>query len=119
MSYLAYKLLHLVGVFAVLMALGAQIASAGAAGKSRIHKIAGLCHALGLVVILFAGFGLLVRLTVPWPWPGWVLVKLLIWLLIGSSLALVRRQAALAVVWWWAVVGLATLAGYMALYKPF
>ena len=119
MSYLAFKLLHLIGIFIVLMGLGAQIALSGHRERSAVHKLAGLCHGLGLLIVLFGGFGLLVSLMVPWPWPGWLLAKLLIWLLIGSLLVFVRRNSALAHLWWWGVVALSAAAGYLALFKPF
>lgn len=119
MSYLAYKWLHLMGVFAVLMGLGGQIALSGVEKKGRLDKLAGLCHGLGLLVVLVAGFGLIVRLAIPWPWPGWVLAKLVIWLLVGSLLALVRKRAALAMAWWWVAFALAASAAYLALFQPF
>ena len=119
MTYLTYKLLHLIAVFVVLMGLGAQIALSGSGEGGSMRRLAGLCHGLGLLVVLFAGFGLIAKLMVPWPWPGWVLAKLVIWLAIGSLLALVRRQSAVAHFWWWGALVLAATAGYLALYKPF
>ena len=55
MSLAAYKVLHLLGAFLVLAALGAALA-----GGSR--KGSGIAHGIGLLLLLVAGFGALARL---------------------------------------------------------
>jgi hypothetical protein len=121
MSYLTYKFLHLSGILVVLMSLGGLVAGRLAAGSEdfpwRRHLTA--LHGIGLVVALVAGFGLLVRLQVPWPWPHWVLLKMVIWLWVGAVPVMARRMPARASIWWWSALAAALLAAFLAGYKPF
>lgn len=117
MSLLFYKIVHVFGIALLLTALGAMVSEAAAGGASPRWRSLSALHGAALVVVLLSGFGMLARLG--GGFPGWVIVKLVIWLALGAAVALVRRTAQASVAWWLALSVLATLAGYMALYKPF
>ncbi|MFN3202823.1 MAG: hypothetical protein ACE366_30805 [Bradymonadia bacterium] len=121
MPYEFYKVLHLVGIFMIFTGLGGA-ALAGTAGLGKDHpwrKPLAMTHGLGLLIALTGGFGLLARLQFTgWPWPGWAVFKLVIWLVLGGLLVVARKRTGGRVVWWLAVA-LGGTAAYLAVYKPF
>ncbi len=121
MSYLVYKLLHLLGVVLVLAAAGGVAVHAANGGRREENELRGVLasmHGIGLILSLVAGFGLLGKIGAGMP-PPWAWAKLLIWLVFGAALTLSYRSRALARRLVIAVPLLAALAGYLALYKPF
>lgn len=121
-SYEVYKVLHLVGVFAVVAALGGVAVHAingGSRESNAARRVVAALHGLGLLVILVAGFGLLARLDLMRPLPVWAWGKLALWLLAAALLVLPykRPQAARGIL----AVGiplLGLLAAWLAVYKP-
>lgn len=118
MSYSFFMILHFIGVFMVLMSLGGLIVL-GVVEDSRWRKLAGMTNGIGLVVILIGGFGLLGQLQLGWPWPGWILGKMLIWLLFAVLMVLARRASRLGIALWWGALLLAAVAAALANLKPF
>jgi hypothetical protein len=120
-SVLIYKNLHLIGVFMILVALGGLILQQiNATTREQVwRKPVAITHGIGMVLVLVGGFGMLARLGIFWPWPGWVLVKIIIWLVLGILIAVIGRSPALAKPLWWVTIALAALAAYLALNKPF
>jgi hypothetical protein len=118
MSHSLFKILHLSGVFMVLLSLGGLIVL-GVVEDSRWRKLAGMTNGIGLVVILIGGFGLLGQLQLGWPWPGWILFKMLIWLIFAVLMVLARRASRLGSALWWGSVILAAVAAALANLKPF
>lgn len=116
-----YKNLHLIGVFMILVALGGLILhQINAATREQVwRKPVAITHGIGMVLVLVTGFGMLARLGIFWPWPGWVVGKIIIWLVLGILVAVIGRSPALAKPLWWITIALAALAAYLALYKPF
>jgi hypothetical protein len=116
-----YKNLHLLGVFMILMALGGLIIHQINAGTRQQvwRKPVAITHGIGLVLVLVGGFGMLARLGIPWPWPGWVVGKIIIWLIFGVLIAVIGRTPTLAKPWWWSTIVLAAIAAYLAINKPF
>lgn len=82
-----YKVIHLAGVIILFGALGAGVYTA----SSKNNKLAAALHGISLVLILVSGFGLLARL---WgnQFTWWIVLKLLIWLLLGGSYALAKKR---------------------------
>ena len=94
MSYEAYTLIHLSGVFLVLMALGAlavHFFQGGTKESLRAKKMLYIGHGLGMFLILLGGFGMLARLGIHWPWPTWIIIKFSVWILLGGLIALIPR----------------------------
>ncbi|HEU5169632.1 MAG TPA: hypothetical protein VFU46_03790 [Gemmatimonadales bacterium] len=124
MSYEAYKVAHLFGVFLTVAGL-AGLALAVANGATRqtnpARRLISIGHGVGLLVALVAGFGLLARLGVMHglAWPGWVWAKLGIWFVIGGLVALPYRRPDRAGAVFVAVPVLGGLAAWLAIFKPF
>jgi hypothetical protein len=72
-----------------------------------------------MVLVLLGGFGMLARLGIHWPWPGWVLGKVIIWIILGGIIALIYRLPHVGKALWYIVLLLGTLAAYLAIMKPF
>ena len=119
-SYFGYKVLHLAGIFLLLLSLGGlMVERTVSAGGSDWRRHLAILNGIGLVLILFAGFGLVARLDLSWPWPGWVFAKLVIWVFFGGLIALVNRLRSGVSLLWWAAFAAAVLAAVLANYKPF
>ncbi len=111
-----YKLIHLIGIFLLFAQLGGMIVGAG---KEDWKKILSIMHGVGLFLLLLGGFGMLARLGIGFPWPGWLWGKLVIWLVLGGSSTLIRKMPEKAQTWLAVAVILGSVAAYLALYKPF
>lgn len=120
MPYEFYKLIHLIGIVLLFTGLVTLITMkvAGIALSGTSKKIAFATHGIGLVFLLVSGFGLLARLGMAQNMPNWIYVKLLIWLFLGASVALIKRKVQ-GWSFYYVLLAVFTLAGYVALYKPF
>lgn len=123
MTYPVYKLIHLLGIFTVLVILAAACMHTLRGGTRELNphrKLMGAFHGVASFLILLGGFGMLARLgIVQGGLPGWIYAKLVIWILASGSIVLVYRGPGLARALLVGLPLLATLAGYFALYKPF
>jgi hypothetical protein len=121
--YALYKVVHILGIALLMTALGALALHAlngGLRRDNRARALVGAMHGVGLLLVLVGGFGMLARLGFRHGamFPGWLLVKLAVWLLLGAAVALPYRRPTLAR-WMLVLVPLlAGLAAYMAVYKP-
>ncbi|MDP2956280.1 MAG: hypothetical protein Q8N53_07655 [Longimicrobiales bacterium] len=116
--YAAYKTIHYIGIFTLVVALSASLARSaqGGADPDPWRKRLGILHGVALFAILVGGFGMLARLEMGFP--GWIVAKLAIWLVVGGLIALRKGPAAAG----WALAALpllAALAGWIAYVKPF
>lgn len=86
-SYEIYKILHLVSLFVLFTGL-----SVGFFGSQ--PKMIKILTGIGTLFTLVAGMGLLARLGIQHgePWPLWVWVKVIIWLLVGVGGAVVVKR---------------------------
>ena len=127
-SYTVYKVVHYLGVFALVSTLSVMLGraafasaeSGGEAGDDPWRKRLGILHGIALFLVLLGGFGMLARLGVDHGnlFPGWIWAKLVLWLALGGLVAF-RRSATWAVRALVMVPLLAALAGYVAFTKPF
>lgn len=121
MTYEFYKVLHLLGIFLILVPLGGvamHVMNGGTKeSNSRGRAIAGMLHGFGLVIVFVAGFGLLAKLEIGFP--PWVIVKLVLWLVFGVYTMFLYRKPSHARLLLLLIPILATLSGYLAIYKPF
>jgi len=113
MSYAFYKWLHLSGMVLAMMSLAAM------AWRAEGRKLLSITHGVGLLVAFVAGFGLLARLGISWPWPGWVWVKVLLWVAIGGLGVLFKKKPELSTPLWWVVWVIFVAGAWLAGYKPF
>ena len=81
LNFFVYKLIHLAGVFLLFLAFGGLLLEQ----KSRLAKQrwVSVSHGVGLLLLLLGGFGMLARMSIHWPWPGWIFIKFAIWLVFG------------------------------------
>lgn len=121
-AYTIYKLVHLLGIFMVFLAFGAMIHHVVNQGKRETtvwRKQVAITHGVGVFLILLGGFGMLARLGIHWPFPGWVFAKVVIWAVFGGLIAVVYRKPGAARSLWLLLLALGVAATYLALMKPF
>jgi hypothetical protein len=119
MSYEIYKILHLLGLTLVVLSLGGILMhtiNGGAKTTNAFRKGAMISHGVGLLCLLVAGFGMLARLGIH-SMPGWVIGKIVIWLVLGALVGLSYRQN-LARKLWFAIPALVVIAAALAIIKP-
>lgn len=121
MSHEFYRILHVAGIlllFSSLAGIWGLYAGGGTPQKNLRVTLAAL-HGLGLAIILLSGFALAGQLGALNSLPLWLVLKAVIWLALGAGLALAKRKAlwGIKLMWLWVILG--TLAGYLAIYKPF
>lgn len=117
-----YKLVHILGVIMIFLSLGGQINYAingGAKDQNTWRKAAGITHGIGMLLVLLGGFGMLARLGIHWPWPGWIIGKIIIWLILGALVSVVNRKPDAGRGMWYVVLILGLLATYFVTMKPF
>ena len=88
MSYTFYKILHLSALFLGALALGGLwlfYTNKDHNNKDFYRKFLLNLHGISFFLVFVAGFGLIAKLQIPSPWPYWLYVKLLLWLLLGAS----------------------------------
>jgi len=122
MSLLVYKVIHLTGIFMIILSLGGvlvHVINGRSKDDNSFRKGASITHGIGMFLALLGGFGMLARLSIHWPWPGWVWVKFLIWIALGGLVGLIYRKPNAGKMIWVATLVLSFVAAYMALFKPF
>jgi uncharacterized membrane protein SirB2 len=119
MSYEFYKILHFFSLIGFFAAAGCSLLL-GHEQRSKGIKIA---TGVFTLLILVGGMGLLARLghSHAAPMPGWVIAKVVIWFALAvfipvASKRLPPNRRMLA--FWFSLI-LASLAIYLAVYKPF
>ncbi len=117
-SHLLFKVVHLLGVMLLFAAVGG-LAGMAAAGRAADARLARMLHGIALLLLFLTGFAMLSSLgmSAPGSWGTWVWIKLVVWLLLGGSLALARQERHAR----WVLVGLPLLgavAAWAALVKP-
>ena len=118
-----YNLVHIVGIMLAMLAVGgaAVLAMATPAGATPrpTRRLLAILHGIGVFLVLLGGFGMLARLGITQSgFPGWIWVKLGVWVVVAAAVFLPRRNPALARPLLFALPVLGGLAAYMAIYKP-
>jgi hypothetical protein len=117
-----YKLLHILGVlitFAALGGLALTVLNGATRQSSGARKTIATAHGIGTFAILLGGFGALARLGMNGGLPGWILVKLAIWLVVAGLVVVPYRKPELAKPIFWLLPVLGAVSVAMALWKPF
>jgi hypothetical protein len=119
MPYEIYKIIHYLGLFALVTTSVAALARGARPGEGEDpwRRPLGITHGVSLFLVLLGGFGMLARLGLgvePWVW-----VKLGIWVLFGGFLTVGRRSPAWSARLVVVAPLLAALAGIVAFTKPF
>lgn len=118
-----YEILHIIGIALVFSAIGGvaiHAANGGTKHTASTRRVVSIVHGLGMLLILVGGFGMLARMGFLHGanFPGWLWVKLVVWLLLGGLAMVPYRKPELARPFFVVLPLLAGLAVYMALYKP-
>lgn len=117
MNPLTYQIIHYVGIFALLFALGSLF--------TKYNKGAVIGHGIALLLILVGGFGMQAKykagyaVTYGSTWPTWLIVKIVIWVIFGGIVVLAKKNKLPTLAAWLLCVGLASAAAYLAMFKPF
>ena len=113
-----YQILHLTGVFMVFLAYGGLIVrSALGSDHKGIKRMGAITSGIGLLLMLVGGFGLLA--VMDFGWPLWVIVKMIIWVILGGMIVAINRLPKLAQDLWWSTIILGLVALLMVVLKPF
>lgn len=120
MSLEVYKILHLTGIFFMLISLGGatlHVSSGGTRANNPWRAKVGMGHGVGLFLALLGGFGMLAKYGIHWPWPSWIFLKVGIWIVLGASLTLVYRFPSKVALLWWLIVLFCILAAVLGVSK--
>ncbi len=123
-SYTVYKVVHLLGIFLLMAALGGlaiHAANGGVRRESLTRRLVSGSHGIALFLILLGGFGMLARLAAPggFALPGWIWAKVAIWVLLGAVAVVPYRRPQFARWVFVLVPTLGLVAAIVALTKPF
>ena len=122
LSSTTYQLIHILGILLVFMALGGlslHAMNGGTRDSNRARVLVALTHGLGLLLILVAGFGMLARLGVmSGGLPGWVWVKVVVWLVLAALIVVPYRKPGWSRALWFGMPVLGVIAAYSALSRP-
>ncbi len=119
-----YEVLHIIGIafmFVVIGGVSIHAANGGTKAVSTTRKLVSIVHGIGALLVLVGGFGMLARMGFQHGanFPGWLWVKIVIWLVLSTIMLMPYRKPALARPFFIVLPLLAGVAVYMALYKPF
>jgi hypothetical protein len=115
-----YIVVHMLGVFMVMSALGGiTLHSINGGTRDYIHrKWIAMVHGIGLLIALIGGFGLLAKLGMESGLPVWAIVKLLIWVTLGGLPALIYRHPKRGKLWLFVFLAFAVAACALGSFKP-
>ena len=101
------------GVLLVFIGYGSLIGLAlSKVENPEVKKLGAITSGIGLTLLIIAGFGLIAKMGYSYT-STWVIVKMIIWLLLGSLLALINRKPELAKLLWWIILLLGFIAVFM------
>ena len=116
-SYQFYNFLHLVGMAGLLAGYGALLARAVLAPENKPIRVWGaVLSGLGLVLLLVAGFGM--QAKGGWGWPLWLLLKIVIWIVLGFLLSVINKRPEYNKGLWALVLALVVVVLWLGQYKP-
>ena len=108
-----YQVLHIVGISMVFLGYGALLARSMLVPENvSVRKLGSITSGIGLLVIFVAGFGLISKLGHSFT-DTWVMVKFVIWLVLGGLIVLINRKPQLAMLVWCLLIALAATAAIM------
>ena len=124
LSHSVYNVLHVIGIVLIMTALGGLALHAingGTRESNAGRRLMAALHGLGAFLVLLGGFGMLARIGFEHgaPFPGWLVAKIAVWLVLAGAVMLPYRRPALARPLLLLLPVLAGLAAVMAIYKPF
>lgn len=122
MEFWVYKLIHQVGLAGLFLSFGGLIAHAmngGTRDNNRARGLLAATHGISLLLILVAGFGMLAKSGMISDFPGWVIAKIAIWLVMGALIVVPKRMPGAAKALWFVIPLIVAVASFLVLRKPF
>jgi peptidoglycan/LPS O-acetylase OafA/YrhL len=117
MSFEFYKIIHLLGIALLFLGFGSLLR--GSKDQSPRDPSAAIIHGLGTLFLLISGFGMLAKLELhAFPWPYWVMIKLILWVMAGGLIAPILRKRSQNKLWWALVILIGFFAAYLGVTKP-
>jgi len=119
-----YEIVHIIGIAMIFLAIGGiavHAANGGTKANSGTRRLVSSIQGVGAMLILIGGFGMLARMGFlhGGAFPGWLWVKIIVWVILSAIFLLPYRRPSLARPLLVVLPLLAGVAVYMALYKPF
>ena len=116
-----YQVLHIIGISMVFLGYGALLARSMAAPDNvSVRKLGSITSGIGLTLILVAGFGLISSPLMGLNFTDtWILVKFVIWLILGGLIVLINRKPQLAMFLWCLLIALGATAAIMVYFVRF
>lgn len=121
-----YLLLHFSGILLVFFAYGSLVTRAlliRAAGANTLpasslggKKLGAIVSGIGLLLILVSGFGMISVMKLGWPL--WIIIKIVIWVLLGSLVGILNRKPNLSPLMWLLTLLLGLAAVATVVLKP-
>lgn len=117
MSYETYKIIHLLGIFSLIVGMTGLLVSKSLKvdAINSLRKFSAILHGVGLVVVLVGGMGLMARLG--GGFQPWIIAKIVIWTLLSISTLTLRFLPLIPSIT--LTLTLYTLAAIIAVGKPF
>jgi len=116
MPHSIYLFLHLLGLTLTAISIGGMVVGRRH-GDLKPGKQLSMMHGLGIVFLLVAGFGMIARLDIAWPFPNWIWVKIALWVLVGGFPAYSKKMSAEAGLY--VALALMLFAAFLGINKPF
>ena len=116
MPHTVYLFLHLAGVILLSLSIGGNL-FARKAGETKPPKLVSALHGVGLLLLIVAGFGMIARLDIGWPFPIWIWSKIAIWLLLGGFNTFSKKLSLNTS--WILAIGLFLVVAYLGVFQPF
>lgn len=115
MSYQFYNFLHLLGVILLLVGYGALLARVVLQPENKSVRVLGaVLGGIGLTLLLVSGFGMQAKGS--WGWPLWLILKIVVWFLLGVFLSFINRMPEWNKALWAGVIVLAAVSAWLAIF---
>lgn len=117
MSYETYRLLHIGSFLLLFLSLGGILLTPVGPDRKLPRGPLAL-HGIALLALLVAGFGLLARKGITWPWPEWIWGKAVVWLVLGAMPSLLKAGIVTRAFGWIVAVALGVCAAWLVIHQP-
>lgn len=118
----SYRAIHLVAIMLLFLSFGGLamvVAAGGTRASNPNRKLLAALHGTAAFLVLLGGFGMLARLGLMGGFPGWVWLKLTVWLVLTFVVLLPYRRPELAKPLFLLYPVLGGVAAWAAIFKPF
>ena len=93
MNYNFYSILHFSSLMALSLTLGALWGLYSQENyNKKIKTLLLALHGIIIFLIFLAGFGLIAKIKLSWPWPFWIYIKLIMWLFLGAMPFVIKKS---------------------------